>query len=859
MNVLNKKDMKQTIICLYYFILFSFSLSLGGCLSQESSTPSGGAVSTTADLGFSGITSAENQNGSTVKISWTAATNSSVTGYRIYEVLPDSSLVAVGQTTSAVTFYYHLGLAANTSHTYRVRAINASNQTDTNTVEKTAYTYSGITSATATGTTTATVSFPATGSNKSGVRVYATARGTTSLVATGLNTSTSANITGLKAGTTYTFSVKSYDFSNAEDTNITEASVQTTPTWIGRYQGPILVKAYGDAPGAPSGTPQTKQVSVTWAPFTSAVGTTAYTLVRVLRGNSIDLTTTTSCTSATDTSCRVCTATGSTAQTCIDTNVGAPPKVYDYMVTLNTNSWPEEAPASNNEYRITVPIPPDNMVLVHRDSANYEACTVMGRTPDPLNHQRCAISGASMIAATPYNTGPNKPPLNLPTGYYDFGYNVFFDRWEAGCNWTPQASGGMCGAGATAGNCFGTGTPANTIGVDGNIFYSTDASNCSIKVAGAWVITNASTLSSASRAATYTIQPSTSYRRPPLVAMTQPRAWETCQAIEDANYGKKRLPRNREWRAAAAWQTLTGEPEAITEGAAVTLENGNSGATTHTTLGYCNTSNHVSIAAAAFNTTELAGDTGDAVRSFVIGSSGTRNCVSRYGVQDMVGNVLEWTSDNLMLVDYANRIYNGIQSLSDNGNGYSAGFDMNGFNFDNTLGPNGMDSVNTCNANTGFAATTDPPGAGGGIGTVAKSTTNVCYSRRDASTWVTGASATAAELTTMHALSSWMYQIATLGGTTAATGWGAAYFNYAMGLPMMSSDNSNSPTVSTLSTKLHGDYIFVNFHQSISVRYLASGGNWGSGTTAGRWYSWWISSSTSTSSSTGIRCVLPAE
>ncbi len=841
-------------------LTISLVFILSGCLAKESIDAVAPSDTTTADLGFSGVTSVENVSGTVIKVSWNSATNAQTTKYKIYEVLGDGTLVAVGQVSAPGTSFYHSGLTANTFHTYRVKAVDANNSMDTNIVNKTAFTYAGATSATATGATTATVNFTAVGASHSNARIYATARGTTTLVATALNTATSASITGLNPGTTYIFTVKAVDFSSVEDGNAVTASAQTTPTWTSKYQGPMLVKAFGDSPNAPTGTPQTRQVSITWLPFVSSSSSTSYSLVRTAKGEAIDTTTTTVCTSAITTSCQVCSATGSDAKTCTDTNVAAPPAAYDYVVTLNPNSWPEEIPStgSDSAYRITVQIPPDNMVLVHRDSANYELCQSMNRTSDPLNHQRCAINGASMIGATPYNIGPGRPPLNLSTAYYDFGYNIFFDRWEAGCNWTPQAQGGMCGAGATAGNCYDSTTPANTIGSDGNVFYRTDNGICWVKQSGAWLQANTSTITSVNRALMYTNNPSTTYRKPVLAGLDQNRAWDTCQLAEDLNYGKKRLPRQREWKAAAAWAYFPGEPGALSDSDIVLIENGSSGATTHTTLAYCNSTSHAGMSAGAFNTTELGGDVGDAVRSFVLGSNGTKNCVSRYGIQDMPGNVHEMTTDAYTRAAAAATGV-GIQSPLDSGNGYAAGFDMNGFNFDGVMAPAGLDQT-VCVYHSGLGAVTDPPGAGiSTVGAVAYSTASTCYYKRDATTWVNFASATAAEKVAMHGISLWTISSATVGGTTQATGYGAVYFNWALGMPLLTSNNSNAVYIPNINTKFHNDQIVPIFPTILFNRISMLGGSWGTGNPAGRWYSYWAFQATSTGASAGFRCVLPAE
>jgi len=67
------------------------------------------------------------------------------------------------------------------------------------------------------------------------------------------------------------------------------------------------------------------------------------------------------------------------------------------------------------------------MVLVQRDAVNYEMCSLDVENPGPAQSQPLRIYGAwrSLITQIPGNS-----PLGLSTSYYDFGYNLFVDRWN---------------------------------------------------------------------------------------------------------------------------------------------------------------------------------------------------------------------------------------------------------------------------------------------------------------------------------------------------------------------------------------------------------------------------------------------
>lgn len=799
--------------------LFTLTIALSGCLQEgdntsaasKSPTPSGPTI---VDLGFNGIAKVQDMDANSIKVSWNAATSSNVIGYRIYEISADGTPTAIQQVDSTKTSFIHTGLVFGSTHSYLVKAIDFNGNYDGNMIVKSIFTYSGISSVTMTGLNSATVYFSPSSSSTAGANIYykAVRSGDWVLAGSVSNSESSFNVTGLRSGTKYQFRVLAFDGSNVEEAN-PQVQLGRTPSYsydpptplAYRYQGFILVRAFGAAPGA-GVDPKTRQVHLVWASFYPETTTTSasYSVVRVAKGGTIDMATTIPCTTSLTTSCQVCTISGAGNQSCTDTNVAASPAAYDYAVSLMpTNNWPEEMPTGTDDsvWRTTVQIPPDNMVLVHRDSVNYEICKLMGKTPRPLEKQRCQISGVSMVGSVPYNTYPGTSPLNMSTGYYDFGYNLFVDRWEAACNWTSGSTTGMCAAGANPGDCYGSGAdPSNSIGVPGNVYYRTDGATCWIKKSdNTWASAN-STLTTAQRASLITNDPQAEGGyRPPLAGINQANSAATCGTVSDPHYGAKRLLRKREFIAAAAWPTVQGEPNVMTDTEIGTLE---AGSTTgaHTSLYQCNSSNHYGLTAGAFKSTKLAGDAGDAIRSFVIGSLETSKCVSRFGAQDMVGNVWEWNSDQAycnntatpIATPYSLNAYTcvGTASTVDSGNGYSSGFDLNGFKFDGTQGPGGSNMVTDWNIDAGS--------------------------------------------------------------------YSASYFNVALGLPMVGNDNGNSIAVAANTAKFHGDRFYLSITNTTS-RGLYSGGAWSSSSSSGRWASYWYYAPSSTNAGIGFRCALPAE
>lgn len=650
--------------------------------------------------------------------------------------------------------------------------------------------YAGVTSSTVTGTTTATIYFPAVGTIDSATAAYIYCRtlsgsypSTPTLIVSS-STASSGGLTGLASGRTYTCKVAPYVSGAVVDNSSTTTVFQTTSLSSTNYNGVILVQAFGDASSAPSPQPTAKQVVINWKHFgSSSVTSQSYWVVRTGLGETLDMTTTTACTNVLTSSCRVCTITGMGPQSCTDTAVAASPQKYDYAITkVSSDNVAEELPTgADTNYRISVPIPPSGMALVHRDSVNFEMCSLIGQTPDPLNHQRCAYTGLGNV---PYNTGSslNTNPLGLSNSYYDFGYNLFVDRWEAACNW------------GTTGGATPTG------GINGDVYFKNSSGECYINANGTWRTTDDEALTEAQRILALTIVPSTTYHKPPMTATTQFRAYSTCNAIVDSTYGAKRLMRKREFVAMAAWPTTTGEYGYVSDANAVVIENGGDHSFAPATY-RCNTDTHNGISNDAFNGVgyELSRDTASGPDSFTIGSSGTKNCISRFGIQDLIGNVWEWTSDQMNTCSSSTHTCSGATSTLDTGNDW-----MNSISFNGTQGHGGGSSN----------------------------------------------------------LTDWLFETAsqTIGSVLYSTNYFSPALGFP--LVSNDSGNALLVGTAISSTKLHGDRFTLNTDNSngTPARALAVGGAWNTGTGAGRWTtSFSYNPSSYIASSIGFRCVLPAE
>ncbi len=826
--------MRQVKFLLYLMIMTG---TLTACLENDGKTPSttSAILSSTA---FDGATKAVNRSGS-IEVSWAQA-SISVAGYRIYRMQADGSMKAIQTTPSTASSIIDGQTTAGEIYSYIVKAFDTSGVEDSNKKIVSALSYPGILDAQVLSKDTVSVSLPGVLGSIDEVRIYAEpVRGGQKIqVATVQPGVSSYTVTGLNSGMTYSFSAQSYsDFLGGEDMNETVKKVQTQSESFTisnfRYRGVLKVQAFGEAPHAPtdpadpSRIPKTRRVSITWLPFLNATSITKYKLVRTLEGNVLDMTSTAACTDTLSTSCEVCTVSGSQAQTCVDISVAGSPARYEYAVALvlgsGSNSWVEELPEESSiagygsrGYRMTVPIPPANMVLVQRDSVNYETCSAMLKTNmDPLNHQRCSFNA---MGARTGNSGPGKPSLNLDAGYFDFGYNLFVDRWELGCRFTTQANGGKCGVGGTSGDCVGNGYPLSSIGVDGNVYWNmgdngtSPWTTCLVRKNSTWYSIGSQILSVAEIARGVSSDP-----RPDNYPLGNPgfirdtAGMALCNAIGDLNYGVKRIPRLREQRAYAAWPWIQGEPDYLSFSDISVLENSTNG---HAAGVYaCNTQklgranlafgnpgrisvlNSVSDYFATGNDVLTMLDSSSGVLGAAVGSLLTSKCVSRYGVQDAVGNFSEVTSNNM---DTCNSATSSCIS------GYS-----------------GTDSGNSDMATINFNGVQGWAGTAGNNGTV--------Y----------------------------------LGGNASSGDVGFQYFNVPLGIPFVDSASGEHTAVSALRTTNHdllqADLVRIRYTESNSTpkaKIMSAGGNWGDGRSAGRYT---LDAVNLLGGSHGVRCVLPAE
>lgn len=725
---------------------------LSSCLQESGPAQVSQISDSISTSDFSGANSAANTGGP-IKVSWSASASAATSGYRIYRII-NGKLVQQAVVSSTVFQFVDSTVLPGQFYEYVVRATDPLGREDANLKKVTAYSYAGIISATADLDNRGSVSVALnTAPGATSLRIYARRindSSSFSVVATVSPSLSSYSVpalsptepSGLRSGTSYEFYVRAYfSSSNYEDEN---TSIQTVQTSSDSYSDDALglgylfrgfssVQAFGDSPNAPVpetlALPNSKQVWIRWLAFDSDPAT-KYRVVRVGTGNSININTSIPCTATENGSCVACDDITNldadvNSRMCKDINVGAPPAVYDYVVgyykTQVSETFLEEIPAQNANIRLKVQIPPNNMNLVHRSAVNYEMCKMMSRASDPKKNMRCAFSGPGDY---PRNSGPGKPNLNLDDGFYDFGFNLFVDRYEVGCKWTRAVDKGGTACGNSIG-CMGTSFPSNSVGVDGDVFYTfapsrylttspptnggvhnpaaadfagiqgRESNACSIKIQGQWR-TATRRMSADNTFVSELLDPSLAVQMIttdpgrqgiPLTSEMTPVSrpqFSFCSGQVDPHYGKKRLPRMREFRAYAG-VPIDAEDATSFEMSTSLMANLMSGSSHSSivTMGYgCNTrvlntqnvllfpggtgqsrpntfsdmiAPQQSLAWNQELETLLAGDSaytgftwlvGPKYVAF-IGSKATSHCISRFGLQDTIGNASEYVSETM--------------------------------------------------------------------------------------------------------------------------------------------------------------------------------------------------------------------
>lgn len=383
------------------------------------------------------------------------------------------------------------------------------------------------------------------------------------------------------------------------------------------------------------------KVTLAWKPFTmvgsgpeSGVQIAGWNVYRReagadynLKGGHLKNTTSTATFTITDPSTRTFTDTTAIAG-----------KMYFYSVRPvdNRRNFPTYTPEMFSEVRVLAS--PANYSFVHRWIVNQEICNGMNITTattpyhiDQSNNFRCEYYG----------------PGGDGAGYYDYGRDLLVDTQELGC---PYAAAPKC----SANGCVGIGAPSVTGAplAANDLYYDRGAGVCYRYTGAAWTTMEAAAVDAA------LADKLRSALNAPLVNITQPKAATICstRAVPtgtDLTFTATNaiLPSKKDYNAYASHKLNITDPE-ITE-----MEQGFS----LNVQSRCNSSSASGLETAYTDSTipstsfiyALPGTASSNIRSLYTGSipwgssKGTEACVSRFGIQDLYGNVAEWTTDKM--------------------------------------------------------------------------------------------------------------------------------------------------------------------------------------------------------------------
>lgn len=561
--------------------------------------------------------------------------------------------------------------------------------------------------------------------------------------------------------------------------------------------------------------------------------------------------------------------------------------VYYYIVRPvdSSKKFPTFTPESFSEVRVIAS--PPNYSFVHRWIVNQEMCNGMNITAstspykiDQTKNFRCEYNGPGSI-------------LDSGVRYYDYGRDLLVDTQESGCAYAPAPA-------CSANGCIGIGAPSSFSNVDPyDMYYDRSNGKCYIAnaTASAWAEYQTAALDATA------VDKTNSALNPPLTNINMTRAAASCAVRTTPTLSYKngatystyntnaasQLPIKKDYMAYASHKIGVTDAE-ITEmeqGFSLNVQsrcNGSSASGLETAF----TDSSIPTTSFIYS---LPGTYSSGIRSLYTGSinwsnsKGTESCVSRYGIQDVYGNVAEWVNDGMTCASgtYPSKVCTVKTANSFTANDFGAGVP---YAFNNSIGPfaEGGDFLIG-----NFAATSLSLAIAGGdttmtvasvtglpsSGVVLVDSELISYSgivgntlqnltRGVNSTTATGHSGGAA-VTGLSIDDSWLTQ-----WIFSEELFGAGKFNYPLGLPITNEIDETAladymdwileigPSNGITNNKLHEDGIIVNGSTGASKTF-AVGGSYLSGNLAGRFSAELINDATVNRPDVGFRCIIPID
>ncbi len=592
-----------------------------------------------ATAAFGGIDSIDNVTSTTMRLNWTS--EASASAYNIYRI-NGASVSFVNSVSNSNTSYTITNLEPSTNYTYRVRYVDSDGYTDDNTNDVTqataaALAFAGATSVTNVTTSSMQINWTHIG-GASSYKVYLSSDLNTSLYTVTAPTNYFV-VTGLTPNTGYSYVVRSVDSNGGEDSN-TNAVSGTTLSFAVTHNGWSHVYSVGPRVDFQGTTTETENITLTWRQMTTSSGTlTGYNLYysdsvagtyTKINGSAI--------------------ADGGGADITYSIPVGSltPGKVYWFKVSAIVDGV-ESAPtptAPTDHTVIRILYPPQNMALVHRWIVNRTTCNAyqrdIGATKgvDVANHYRCEFNG---LGSTD----------DGGTHYYDIGKDLIVDVNELGCNFSVGACTSHSVGTTTTTDCVGNGGPGSLQAAQNSIYYGRSyTAGCYIQTSSNpaspnWVKlenmdSNTDIAFTGNNYGSYLA--ANKVNLPSIKRINLSQAYRLCesQTVDIDISGssttfRKRTLRRKEYAAASWW------PSTLTGGEIYKLES-------EVTANSCNIKDKTvgSANLPAYSDSHWVVDNSSNNDSRMpAGTSHTSACRSRFGVQDMVGNVSEIVTDHI--------------------------------------------------------------------------------------------------------------------------------------------------------------------------------------------------------------------
>ncbi|WP_127716033.1 hypothetical protein [Halobacteriovorax sp. HLS] len=343
----------------------------------------------------------------------------------------------------------------------------------------------------------------------------------------------------------------------------------------------------------------------------------------------------------------------------------------------------------NSQAVIRVLVPGENKSLVPRDIVNITMCKKLN---DSSSTGEIYSYDSTLKTYTCAYAGPG----DNGAGKYDLGQDLIVDRFEAGCPYTKSTDvisscSSAAGNISNDGSCIGVVDPTvDTVSVStsgqGQVYYNRSTGKCYELTAGTSTWTELDSLVSF----TNLVAKYSTTQLPPLVHMSQAKANTFCSEVSTSpilglcrfstsgtgapagavstyylntdtnvcyyNNGgtweergtslSSELPSRKFQVAYSDWDyDLVSDSTVNTREGGLSL-NSNSKCNTSSANGlttfYSDDSSPV-----ANSIFTIPGTASSGIRSLMTGSSKTALCISKYGLQDTVGNVTEWSNDRM--------------------------------------------------------------------------------------------------------------------------------------------------------------------------------------------------------------------